>query len=70
MTRDDPISVSGLSAHIGMLDEKYMDPPGEDVSENERHAHQDIRELIGICRGLSAAVLALSRPIIIQHNSK
>lgn len=53
-----------------MIDEKYMDPPSADASNNERHAHMDIRELIGICRGLSAAVLALSRPIIIQHNSK
>lgn len=70
MTREDPIAVSGVNAHLEIIDEKYMDPPAEDASEGEKHLHQDVRELLGICRGLCAAVLALSRPIIIQHNGK
>lgn len=30
----------------------------------------DVRELIGIARGLAAAVLALSKPAVITINSK
>ncbi len=63
--REDPIAMSGVNADLEMIEEKYMDPPAEDASENEKHAHQDITKLLGICRGLSAAVLALSRPIYI-----
>lgn len=70
MGRDDPIAVSGVNSMLETIDEKYMDPPGDDATDNEKHLHQDIRELLGICRGLSAAILALSRPIIIQHNNK
>ena len=66
MTREDPIAVSGVKAALELFDEKYMDPPSDDASDNEKHMHQDIREMIGLCRGLSAAILALSRPVIIQ----
>lgn len=47
-----------------------MDPPGEESTEQERHLHMDVRELIGIARGLAAAVLALSKPAVITINSK
>lgn len=66
MTREDPIAVSGVNAALEMIDEKYMDPPGDDATDNEKHMHQDIREMIGLCRGLSVAILALSRPVVIQ----
>lgn len=70
MTREDPLAVSGVNSRLEWLEEKYMDPPTDDASENEKHLYQDMREMIGICRGLSAAILALSRPITIQHSNK
>lgn len=68
--REDPIAVSGVNAQIELFDEKHMDPPGEDATENERHYHADIRELIGIARGLAAAVIALSKPAVITISNK
>jgi hypothetical protein len=64
--KEDPIALSGVNADLEVIEEKYMDPPSDDATDNEKHAHQDIKRLLGICRGLSAAVLALSRPIYIS----
>ena len=70
IVREDPIAVSGVNAQIELFDEKHADPPGEDATENERHYYADVRELIGIARGLAAAVIALSRPTVITIISK
>jgi hypothetical protein len=72
IVRDDPIAVSGVNAQIELFDEKYMDPPGEESTEQERHLHNygTCGKLIGIARGLAAAVLALSKPAVITINSK
>jgi len=52
-----------------MMDEKYMDPPG-DEPVSVAHYHQDMHQMIGLCRGLLAAVSALSKPIVISTAHK
>lgn len=53
IVREDPIAVSGVNAQIELFDEKHADPPDESATENERHYHADVRELIGIAQYLA-----------------
>lgn len=47
IVREDPIAVSGVNAQIEMFDEKYMDPPVEESTEQERHLHNTPAMKIG-----------------------
>lgn len=67
MFKMEPAPVDGLHEvkhACDMLDEKYMDPPA-DGDTDRSHCHQDIHQLIGMCRGLLAALSALSRPTVV-----
>jgi hypothetical protein len=63
---------SDVQKHLDMLDEMYMDPPGDGAMESETRSHRDVRELIGMCRGLLAALDAMvaARAVINVHNGK
>lgn len=64
--------VDGLKEAKGVcdiMDEKYMDPPEADGA-SLAHYHQDMHQMIGLCRGLMAAVSALSRPVVVSVGGK
>lgn len=67
MYKVEPAPVDGLrevKRVCDMLDEKYMDPPA-DGDTDRSVCHQDIHQLIGMCRGMLATLSAMSRPSVV-----